>query len=321
MPNSEQVSLKQLRYFARIVECESISSASHNLNIAQTALGLQVRALEASLGVTLLIRHPRGVSPTVEGKIVYSAAVDILASVNKMVVSVNLQSSSKPRDIWIGLSKNIVSAIGASAIVLQDEYIPGVRLHIMEGFRSTLVHDVIEGDLDWAMIPEASEVEGCHSVPIFSQSIRLICKPGSELSPGPVTMKKVLNGNLVLGSQGQVIPMLLSKAAKQLRLKYNVKFEVESVSTQRQLILNENVWGLLPSSRVEEWVKQGSLEAHDIIDPPLNATSYFVTRLQDPIGTHDLPILKFIDMLMDNHKLENPNRGWKQLGKMVALLD
>ena len=321
MPNSERVSLKQLRYFARIVECGSISSASHNLNIAQTALGLQVRALEASLGVTLLIRHPRGVSPTAEGKIVYSAAVDILASVNKMVVSVNLQSSSKPRDIWIGLSKNIVSAIGASAIVLQDEYIPGVRLHIMEGFRSTLVHDIIKGDLDWAMIPEASEVEGCHSVPIFSQSIRLICKPGTDLPPGPVTMKKLLTGNFVLGSQGQVIPMLLSKAAKQLRLKYNVKFEVESVSTQRQLILNENVWGLLPSSRVEEWVKQGSLEAHDIIDPPLEAISYFVTRLQDPIGIHDLPILEFIDMLMDNHKLKNTNRGWKQLSKMVALLD
>ena len=77
MANSERVSLKQLRYFVRIVECKSISSASHNLNIAQTSLGLQVRALEAILGVTLLIRHPRGVSPTVEGKIVYSAAVDI----------------------------------------------------------------------------------------------------------------------------------------------------------------------------------------------------------------------------------------------------
>ena len=321
MPNSERVSLKQLRYFVRIVECESISSASHNLNIAQTALGLQVRALEASLGVTLLIRHPRGVSPTVEGKIVYSAAVDILASINEMVVSVNLQSSSKPRDIWIGLSPNIVSAIGASAIVLQDEYIPGVRLHIMEGFRSTLVHDIIKGDLDWAMIPEASEVEGCHSVPIFSQSIRLICKPGTDLPPGPVTMKKLLTGNFVLGNQGQVIPTLLSQAAMKLGLEYNIKFEVESVSTQRQLILNENVWGLFPSARVEEWVKQGSLEAHDIIDPPLEAISYFVTRLQDPIGIHDLPILEFIDMLMDNHKLKNPNRGWKQLSKMVALLD
>ncbi len=321
MPDSEQVSLKQLRYFARIMECGSISSASHNLNIAQTALGLQVRALEASLGVTLLIRHPRGVSPTVEGKIVYSAAVDILASVNEMVVSVNLQSSSKPRDIWIGLSPHIVSAIGASAVVLQDEYIPGVRLHIMEGFRSTLIHDITKGDLDWAIIPEANKVESCHSVPIFNQSIKLICKPGTDLPPGPITMKKVLAGNLVLGNQGQVIPTLLSQAAMKLGLKYNIAFEVESVSTQRQLILNENVWGLLPSSRVEEWVKQGSLEAHDIIDPPLNATSYFVTRLQDPIGTHDLPILKFIDMLMDNHKLENPNRGWKQLGKMVALLD
>lgn len=71
MPNSTKVTLKQLRYFARVVERGSISSASQDLNIAQTALGLQVRALEESLGVTLLVRHPKGVRPTVEGQLVY----------------------------------------------------------------------------------------------------------------------------------------------------------------------------------------------------------------------------------------------------------
>jgi LysR family transcriptional regulator, nitrogen assimilation regulatory protein len=231
-----------------------------------------------------------------------------------------VKSSSQPRNVWIGLSPNIVSAIGASVIVLQDEYIPGVRLQLLEGFRGTLIQDIISGQLDWAIIPDANQVENCLSVRIFSQSIMLICKPGTDLPQGPVKLKKVLTGSLVLGSQGQVIPMLLSKAAKQLGLKYDVKFEVESVNTQRQLILNENVWGLLPHATVEEEINQGTLEAHIITDPPLDVTGYFVTRLQDPIGIQDLPILKFIDMLMDKYQAKNPNSGWKQLTRMASLL-
>jgi LysR family transcriptional regulator, nitrogen assimilation regulatory protein len=320
MPNSTQVTLKQLRYFTRIVECASISSASHYLNIAQTAIGLQVRALEASLGVTLLVRHPKGVFPTPEGKLIYDAALEILGSVNDMVMTVSEKSNSQPRNLWIGVSPNIVTAIGASAVVLQDDYIPGARLHIMEGFRSTLMQDIVRAELDWAIIPDASEVEGCRSIPIFNQSIMLICKPGTGLPPGPVTLKKLLTGDLVLGSQGQVIPNLLEKAAHSLGKKINVKFEVESVNTQRQLLLNENVWGLLPLASVEEEVNQGTLEAHIIIDPPLYVTGYFVTRLQDPVGTKDLPILEFIDMLIDKHMAKNPDSGWTLLNKMASLL-
>lgn len=63
MPNSNQVTLKQLRYFARVVELGSITRASQDLHVAQTALGLQVRALEDCLGVPLLLRHAKGRQP------------------------------------------------------------------------------------------------------------------------------------------------------------------------------------------------------------------------------------------------------------------
>lgn len=54
------VDLRQLRYFVAIVQCGSISRASLQLNIAQPALSLHVRNMEADLGLPLLFRTPAG---------------------------------------------------------------------------------------------------------------------------------------------------------------------------------------------------------------------------------------------------------------------
>ena len=60
---------RQLRYFLGVYEAKSITKASERLNVAQPALGLQVRKLEEELGVDLFFRHSRGVTPTEAGQL------------------------------------------------------------------------------------------------------------------------------------------------------------------------------------------------------------------------------------------------------------
>ncbi len=319
MPNSTRVTLKQFRYFVRIAERGSISSASHDLNIAQTALGLQVRALEESLGVTLLVRHPKGVQPTAEGQLVYDSSCEILRAVNAMVVAVSNNSKTQPRDIWLGLAPNLIRAIGTRAVVLQADRIPGVRLHISEGSRGNLLQDVVRGELDWAIVHEAEAVEGCRSVPILRQSVMLICRPGSGLPPGPVALQDVLARDLVLDSGRRVISGVVAKAAQNLKLKPIVRFEADSVSTIRQVILNEGVCGLLNRAIVQDEIDQGTLEGHIIIEPPLDITAYFITRSQDAPSASDLPVLEFIDTLVDDYCAENPD-GEVRLAMVASML-
>ena len=60
---------RQLPYFLGVYEAKSITKASERLNVAQPALGLQVRKLEDELGVDLFFRHSRGVTPTEAGQL------------------------------------------------------------------------------------------------------------------------------------------------------------------------------------------------------------------------------------------------------------
>ncbi len=301
MPNSTQVTLKQLRYFRRIVERKSISGASEDLNIAQTALGLQVRALEEALGVTLLVRHPKGVDPTTEGKLIYQAACQVLSAIDAMVTTVANDARTRARDIWLGLPPNLINAIGARAVVEQAVRIPDATLHISDGSRSDLLEEVRSGKLDWAIVHNANEVEGCRTVPIIRHSLMLICRPGSGFRPGPVKLKDALACDLVLDSARRVISGVVGKATQALNLVPNVKYEVDSLNAIRQLILSEGVCGLLSRAVFQNDIDHGLLEEHLVIEPPLDITAYFVTRSQNRLVAADRPVLEFLDMLIDDY--------------------
>ncbi len=66
--------LRQLRYFAQIVESGSLSKASRQLFIAQPALSQQLAKLEGEIGKPLLTRSSKGVAPTENGLALYHHA-------------------------------------------------------------------------------------------------------------------------------------------------------------------------------------------------------------------------------------------------------
>ena len=60
--------MKQLEYLIKIAECGSISKAAQELYISQPSLTKAISGLEEEFHVQLLLRKPRGVELTIEGK-------------------------------------------------------------------------------------------------------------------------------------------------------------------------------------------------------------------------------------------------------------
>ena len=72
--------LRYLRYFVAVGETRNLSRAAAQLHVAQPALSRQIRDLERELGVELLERHPKGVTPTPAGEALIHGAPRILAN-------------------------------------------------------------------------------------------------------------------------------------------------------------------------------------------------------------------------------------------------
>ena len=79
------VELRHLRYYVAVVEEGQISAAARRLHLAQPALTQAIKALEQAVGVRLLDRHPRGVTPTAAGARLFTGAKATIATAEQTI--------------------------------------------------------------------------------------------------------------------------------------------------------------------------------------------------------------------------------------------
>ena len=89
-------SLTALRAFDATVQSGSFSAAARSLNVTHAAVAQQVKALESHLGVPLLLRSPRGITPTPEGKRLAQSLQAGFTAINDGIQSALEQGTQQP---------------------------------------------------------------------------------------------------------------------------------------------------------------------------------------------------------------------------------
>ena len=78
-----QLTLKQMRGFTAVVEAGSVSGAAKRLHLTPPAVSLQLRDLDAAIGLPLLERSDHGLIPTLAGRELLSLALEIQDSLHR----------------------------------------------------------------------------------------------------------------------------------------------------------------------------------------------------------------------------------------------
>jgi DNA-binding transcriptional LysR family regulator len=119
-----------MRAFTRIVERRSFTQAAEDLGLPRSSVTDAVKALEARLGVRLLQRTTRQVSPTLDGEAYYQRCVSLIADMEE---AEGAFAGAKPS----GLIRIDVHGTQARHFLLPAlpgflQRYPGIRLHISE---------------------------------------------------------------------------------------------------------------------------------------------------------------------------------------------
>ena len=104
--------IRQLIYFATIVEEGSISAAAKKLHLSQPPLSYQLKLLEEELHLQLLQRGARGVQLTEAGKVLYKRAQGILELTERTQKELQAMAGGFAGTLHIGT----VSSSGASGL-------------------------------------------------------------------------------------------------------------------------------------------------------------------------------------------------------------
>src|SRR5580698_9265392 len=75
--------LREMELFVRVVETGSFSAAARDFKLGQPAISKAIAGLEERLGVRLLVRSTRQLSPTDSGEAFYERAVRAISEANE----------------------------------------------------------------------------------------------------------------------------------------------------------------------------------------------------------------------------------------------
>jgi LysR family nitrogen assimilation transcriptional regulator len=279
---------RQLIYFIKVVDVGNITKAAEQLNLAQTALGIQIRNLEESLHVQLLDRHSRGVSATPAGLLLYERAHEILQRIE-----------DTRRDlIRLGATPSILKLIGTELVVAAKQQLPGIALHLVEELSFVLTDALERGELDYVLAYDIEENPGLRRLALMKEDLLHISAPGGNPAEGGISFKQAVAGDLALVSSRDIIWRRIHKTASRLSLDVNVTYQVQSMEAIKALILHGLAESIMPFGIVSEEIQSGALIARRIERPSVRLTLYLAHAAHKGLSD-DTAFIAFIDGMID----------------------
>jgi LysR family tcuABC transcriptional regulator len=209
--------LRQLRYFAQIVESGSFSKASRCLFVAQPALSQQLAKLEDEVGKPLLQRSARGVTPTDNGLALYHHARFMLRQLDQ-ALSIARQEEGEVRGmVSLGLPATTIVAIGLPLMRNIHEKYPGIVLNVVEGMSGHIGQMMRLGQLDLAILFTNDISSKLDATPLLEEELFVLLPESSKLVPA--------NRTSITVAEIAALPLILPTSSHGLRRRVVAEFE------------------------------------------------------------------------------------------------
>lgn len=150
--------IRLLRYFAVVAEENNMRRAADRLYMSQPPLSRHIRQLEERLGVTLFVRHTKGLTLTAEGRRVLEIIRPLLAQQDDTYTALSQLAQSGTPSLRMGLTTAFEQGVFAAletALAVQVE-----TLHVVRHGSPELVRQVRRGKLDAALVALPLETSG-----------------------------------------------------------------------------------------------------------------------------------------------------------------
>jgi LysR family transcriptional regulator, benzoate and cis,cis-muconate-responsive activator of ben and cat genes len=161
--------LRQLRYFVAVAEELHFSRAASRLNLAQSALSSQVRALEREVGGPLLVRSTRRVALTPAGERLLTDGREVLAAADGALERVRALARGEAGAIVLGSMGPAAGGLLAPLLARFSSRHPGMRVEIRNLDFSDMVDSVRERQVDLAFVYMPLDEPDLEFIPLMTE--------------------------------------------------------------------------------------------------------------------------------------------------------
>lgn len=187
--SNPKISIRALKAFVAVYEEQSFSKAAERENATQSGMSTQVKNLEIRLGTDLLVRTRKQFDLTPSGRVVYQEGQAILRHLLALEKQVADLAGTASGLITLGMIPTLTRSVLSMAMEGFRAEFPSVELSLVEEYSGSLLRRVMEGEIDFAVVPAGDLPTGLKARFIARDREMLVSRPG-EL-PGLAHMDAV----------------------------------------------------------------------------------------------------------------------------------
>jgi DNA-binding transcriptional LysR family regulator len=182
-----RIKLRDLHVFSMVVERGSMAKAAAQLGVSQPAVSEIIADLEATLGVPLFDRNPRGVEPNIYGRTLLKRSVAVFDELKQGIRDIESIADPTAGEIHIGCAESIATSILVPLIQRFAQRYPRVVINVHRVLTSTLqVPELRQRSLDLVLarvVPPIGSGEGDLDVEvIFEDSLAIVAAEQNRLT-------------------------------------------------------------------------------------------------------------------------------------------
>jgi len=281
--------LRQLRYFAQIVESGSLSKASRQLFIAQPALSQQLSKLEGEIGKPLLTRSSKGIAPTENGLALYHHARFMLRQLDQALSIARKESGAVQGMVSVGLPATTVSALGLPLVRRIRERYPSILLNVVEGMSGHLGQMMRMGQLDLAVL-FASDVAPDLSTDALLEEELFVMLPRHSTLVAPrrtsLTIAEAATLPLILPTSTHGLRRRIATEFERHSLQVRIVAEIDSLSLLMNCVYNGMAATIKPMAAIYlEGVRGRKWRALSISDARMSRRNYLYSLPPERLST------------------------------------
>jgi LysR family transcriptional regulator, nitrogen assimilation regulatory protein len=261
--------LRELRYFLSAALTGNLGRAARALNVSPAVISQQLRKLEKGLGTQLLLRHGRGVTPTLAG----ACLRDRVHTIMRLLAAPLDEAGAEtlPGTITLGVAADTGGPLVVPLFRSFRLRWPEVTLNVREGLGADLAEWIVQRSVDVAILEDPPLLPEVEVIPIMTETLGLVAPVQSLVAQDsrPLSVRELIGQPLILPSTSHWLRRRLDKAAIQRGVHLVPILQVDSARLSKVMVRGGFGYTILPYTAVQTEVTQGNLAFRPIIQPSL----------------------------------------------------
>ncbi|MCI2811254.1 LysR substrate-binding domain-containing protein [Eoetvoesiella caeni] len=276
---------KSLRLFISVLKHGTIAAAAEHEHTAAAAISRRISDLEEQLGVALVVRSNKGITPTAAGQALLNMSHRVLHDLDSI--------RTQMHDYAVGMKGYIRIVANMSAIhqfmpkelsaFLSDN--PLVQIDLEERVSTVIAQSIADNNADVGVLVMDHAIEGIEFLPYKEDDLVVIVPESHSLAgKGRVGFAETLIYDYVGLPAGSQMNLQLMRVASELGQIWRCRFQVSSYDALCLMVESDLGMGVLPRRIAMSYAKALGIKLLTLDEPWAHRQLHVCIRSYDALS-------------------------------------